>query len=44
MNRPVAPLVPAEDALVIDTTGIGIDEVVELALSHIKEKLPDLVL
>ncbi|QYJ91856.1 (d)CMP kinase [Shewanella halotolerans] len=44
MNRPVAPLVPAEDALVIDTTGIGIDEVVELALAHIKEKLPDLVL
>ncbi|MCG9756566.1 (d)CMP kinase [Shewanella insulae] len=44
MNRPVAPLVPAEDALVIDTTGIGIDEVVELALSHIKAKLPDLAL
>ncbi|MFV7784520.1 (d)CMP kinase [Shewanella marisflavi] len=44
MNRPVAPLVPAEDALVIDTTAIGIDEVVELALAHIKQKLPDLAL
>ncbi len=41
MNRPVAPLVPAEDALVIDTTTIGIDEVVELALAHIKQKLPN---
>ncbi|MCG9696704.1 (d)CMP kinase [Shewanella sp. Isolate11] len=44
MNRPVAPLVPAEDALVIDTTTIGIDEVVELALAHIKQKLPDVSL
>lgn len=41
MNRPVAPLIPAEDALVIDTTTMGIDEVVELALAHIKQKLPD---
>lgn len=41
MNRPVAPLIPAEDALVIDTTTRGIDEVVELALAHIKQKLPD---
>ncbi|MCE9678417.1 (d)CMP kinase [Shewanella sp. AS1] len=44
MNRPVAPLIPAEDALVIDTTTIAIDEVVELALAHIKQKLPDVSL
>lgn len=39
MNRPVAPLVPAEDALVIDTSDKGIDEVLELALNFIKQKL-----
>lgn len=31
-NRAVAPLRPAEDAVRIDTTGIGIDEVVERVL------------
>ncbi|MCL1050503.1 (d)CMP kinase [Shewanella abyssi] len=35
MNRSVAPLVPAEDALIIDTTGISIEDVLELALTHI---------
>lgn len=44
MNRPVAPLIPAEDALIIDTTAIGIDEVVELALAHIIQKLPNVSL
>jgi cytidylate kinase len=44
MNRPVAPLIPAEDALIIDTTTISIDEVVELALAHIKQKLPNVSL
>ncbi|WP_372871804.1 (d)CMP kinase [Shewanella sp.] len=39
MNRPVAPLVPAEDALVIDTTGIGIDEVFARCVAYIDEKL-----
>jgi len=39
-NRSVAPLVPAEDALVIDTSGIGIDEVLDIALTHIQTKLP----
>jgi cytidylate kinase len=29
-NREIAPLRPAEDAEIIDTTGIGIDEVVDL--------------
>ncbi|GAB1104648.1 MAG: (d)CMP kinase [Shewanella algae] len=44
MNRAVAPLVPAEDALVIDTTGLGIETVLELALKHIVDKLSDVSL
>ncbi|MFQ6370962.1 (d)CMP kinase [Shewanella sp. YIC-542] len=39
MNRAVAPLIPAEDALVIDTTGLGIEEVFQQALAHIERKL-----
>lgn len=39
MNRPVAPLVPADDALVIDTTGIGIDDVFAQCVAHINDKL-----
>ncbi len=35
-NRSVAPLKPAEDALVLDTTGMGIDEVVESVLQACK--------
>ncbi len=39
MNRPVAPLVPAEDALIIDTSDKSIEQVLELALDYINEKL-----
>ncbi|MDR8523764.1 MULTISPECIES: (d)CMP kinase [Shewanella] len=39
MNRSVAPLVPAEDALVIDTTNINIEDVLAMALTHIQQKL-----
>lgn len=42
MNRSVAPLVPADDALVIDTSGIGIEEVLVIAMRHIQTKLPNL--
>ncbi|MDA0148006.1 (d)CMP kinase [Vibrio sp. LaRot3] len=38
-NRPVAPLRPAEDALVLDSTSMGIDEVVKKALQYIESKL-----
>ncbi|MBR9873757.1 (d)CMP kinase [Vibrio sp. J1-1] len=38
-NRPVAPLRPAEDALVLDSTSLSIDEVVEKALQYIESKL-----
>lgn len=38
-NRAVAPLRPADDALVIDSTSLSIDEVVEKALQFIESKL-----
>ncbi|KOO08563.1 (d)CMP kinase [Vibrio hepatarius] len=38
-NRPVAPLRPAEDALLLDSTTMSIDEVVEQALQYIESKL-----
>jgi len=39
MNRPVAPLIPAEDALVIDTTGIAIGDVLAKAIDYIGTQL-----
>lgn len=39
MNREVAPLKPAEDAVVIDSTELNIDEVFEQVLSIVNEKL-----
>ncbi|OLQ90546.1 cytidylate kinase [Vibrio panuliri] len=38
-NRPVAPLRPAENALLLDSTSMSIDEVVEKALQYIESKL-----
>lgn len=35
-SRQIAPLKPAEDAIIIDSTEIPVDEVVELMLSHIR--------
>src|SRR5574344_504884 len=37
-NRPVAPLVPASDALVIDTSAMSIEEVFKAAVDYIVEK------
>jgi cytidylate kinase len=37
-NRAVGPLRPANDAIVIDTTGLSIEEVVEAALRYVEEK------
>jgi len=42
-NRAVAPLKPADDALVIDSSKMSIDSVVEQILQHMKLKLPDVV-
>ena len=38
MNRSVAPLKPAEDALVIDSTTLSIDEVVKKVLEEAKQR------
>jgi cytidylate kinase len=38
-NRPIAPLVPAKDALVLDSTTLSIDQVIEKIEVFIEEKL-----
>ena len=40
-NRSVAPLVPAEDALVIDSTDMNVDTVVERVLQAVHEVYPE---
>jgi len=40
-NRSVAPLVPAEDALVIDSTDMNVDAVVERVLQAVHEAYPE---
>ena len=37
-NREVAPLKPADDALLLDSTTLSIDEVITQALAYIQEK------
>ncbi len=36
-QRAIAPLIAADDAIIIDTTHIGIEKVIELVLAHLKE-------
>jgi len=36
-NRNASPLVPAEDALVVESSMMDLDQVTDLVLSHIKE-------
>lgn len=38
-NRPIAPLKPAEDALLLDSTTLSIDEVIQQALCYIRTKV-----
>ncbi|MBK0001851.1 (d)CMP kinase [Erwinia sp. S38] len=38
-NRSIAPLVPADDALVLDSTTMSIEQVIEVALKYAREKL-----
>ena len=38
-TRPMAPLKPAEDAIIVDSTDFSADEVVELMLSHIAKNI-----
>ncbi len=37
-SREIAPLVPAEDAMIVDTTGVGIDEVFESVLAEARNR------
>jgi len=39
-NREVAPLRPADDAMVVDSTSMGIDEVVALIVNEIRVRIP----
>ena len=39
MNRETAPLKQAEDAVLVDTTEIGLEESIELMINTIKEHL-----
>ena len=39
-QRTVAPLRPAEDAILIDTTGLGIDQVVERVMAQVPSRAP----
>ncbi|MFC0322516.1 (d)CMP kinase [Gallibacterium melopsittaci] len=41
-NRAVAPLVPADDAILLDSSSLSIKEVFSLALQHIRQRLPHL--
>lgn len=43
-NRTVAPLVPAEDAVVIDSTALGIEAVLDKVLEHARAAFPQLAL
>ncbi len=42
-NRSVAPLVPADDALVIDSTSMEVEEVVDRVLQAVRKALPQAV-
>jgi len=37
-SRAIAPLKPAEDAVIIDATPLGIDAVIDMMMAHIKSK------
>jgi len=41
-NRPVAPLRPADDALIVDSTTLSIDEVLDRVLEEVRRIFPDL--
>jgi len=40
LNRTVGPLKPAEDAVVVDTTALSINQVVEKLIAHIEKNVP----
>ena len=40
-HREIAPLIPAEDAVIVDTSDCGLEEAVERILQIVYKKLPD---
>ncbi len=38
-TREVSPLVPAEDAVIVDTGHLGIEEVVDVLFAHVRERI-----
>lgn len=40
-NRAVGPLKPADGAVIVDTTGLSIDEVVEKLVGYVKQRCPE---
>jgi cytidylate kinase len=40
-NRPVAPLRPADDAVIVDSTTLSIDEVLDRVLEEVRRIFPD---
>jgi cytidylate kinase len=40
-SRAIAPLKPAEDAVLVDATPLQIDEVIDLMMSHIKSRIQE---
>jgi cytidylate kinase len=42
-QRAVSPLMPAADAVVIDTSGIGIETVLDRVVEHVRRVLPDVI-
>ena len=41
-NRAVSPLKPAEDAVIVDTSELGIDEVVAKVSDLVRERIPNI--
>jgi cytidylate kinase len=37
-NRAIAPLIPADDALVLDSTSMSMEQVIETSLNYVREK------
>jgi cytidylate kinase len=41
-NRAVSPLRPAQDAVVIDTTSLNIEQVLATVLDHVRTRYPEI--
>jgi cytidylate kinase len=39
MNREIAPLKPAEDGVILDTTGLSLEESINEIIRIVKEKI-----